>query len=111
MKRRRDQTDSLELFLDTICNTFGGIIFLAILVAILSQTRGMMNQDNPDADHALTPAEVRQLKQRLADAQSRVERLSLASEGFSQEPVTPEAMQFIQNQNQVLEMQRAIDSL
>ena len=111
MKRRRDQTDSLELFLDTICNTFGGIIFLAILVAILSQTRGMMNQDNPDADHALTPAEVRQLKQRLADAQSRVERLSLASEGFSQEPVTPEAMQFIQNRNQVLELQRAIDSL
>ena len=52
MRRRRDQTDGLELFLDTICNTFGGIIFLAILVAILSQTQGMMNQDNPDADHA-----------------------------------------------------------
>lgn len=34
MKRKNNSTSSLELFLDTICNMFGGILFIAILVAI-----------------------------------------------------------------------------
>jgi hypothetical protein len=38
-RRQRDTTsDSLELLLDTICNVFGGIILMAILVVILTQT-------------------------------------------------------------------------
>lgn len=38
MRRRRsaEQSDSLELLLDTICNTFGGIVFMAILVSLLT---------------------------------------------------------------------------
>lgn len=37
MKRRRrlQPSDSLDLLLDTMCNSFGGIIFIAILVALL----------------------------------------------------------------------------
>lgn len=36
MKRRRHTpADSLDLLLDTICNTFGGIIFIALLVVML----------------------------------------------------------------------------
>jgi len=34
LKRRKEQPDSLELLLDTICNIFGGIILMAILVVI-----------------------------------------------------------------------------
>jgi hypothetical protein len=38
MKRRRPApTDSLDLLLDTMCNTFGGIILIAILVALLAR--------------------------------------------------------------------------
>lgn len=40
MRRKNIQTDSLELFLDTICNTFGGILFIALLVIILLQITG-----------------------------------------------------------------------
>ena len=41
MRRRRfSQNDSLEMLLDTITNTFGGILFLSILVAILVQFSG-----------------------------------------------------------------------
>lgn len=38
MRRRRnaEQSDSLELLLDTICNTFGGIVFMAILISLLT---------------------------------------------------------------------------
>ena len=36
MKRRRfDATSGLDLFLDAICNTFGGIVFISMLVVIL----------------------------------------------------------------------------
>lgn len=37
MSRRKSQGDSLDLLLDTICNTFGGVLFIAILVVILLQ--------------------------------------------------------------------------
>lgn len=38
MRRRKQlRSDSLELLLDTICNTFGGILFIAILVIIMLQ--------------------------------------------------------------------------
>jgi hypothetical protein len=48
MKRRRfrGQADSLDLLLDTICNAFGGIIFIACFVTLLVR----------DADTGPTPA-------------------------------------------------------
>jgi hypothetical protein len=33
--RRQHRGDSLDLLLDTMCNTFGGIILLAVLVTLL----------------------------------------------------------------------------
>lgn len=36
-RRRRPPPSSLELLLDTICNTFGGILFVAILVIVMLQ--------------------------------------------------------------------------
>ena len=41
MNRRATSTDSdgsLDLLLDTICNTFGGVVFIAILVVVLVNT-------------------------------------------------------------------------
>src|SRR5688572_11055317 len=35
--RRTQAQDSLELLLDTMCNTFGGIILIALLIALLSR--------------------------------------------------------------------------
>lgn len=40
MKRsERQESDSFDLFLDTVCNTFGGIVFIAILVALMAKMR------------------------------------------------------------------------
>jgi len=36
--RVRTSDDNLDLLLDTICNVFGGVIFIALLVAILANT-------------------------------------------------------------------------
>ncbi len=47
-RRKRETPSSLELFLDTICNTFGGIVFLAILLSIIVQNR---------TRHSVTPTQ------------------------------------------------------
>ena len=36
MGKRNDEESSLELLLDTMCNTFGGIVFITILVALIT---------------------------------------------------------------------------
>ena len=38
--RRPQAADSLELLLDTLCNTFGGVLFIAMLVVVLLQMAG-----------------------------------------------------------------------
>ena len=39
-RRSAAKQDSLELLLDTICNTFGGVLFIAILVVQKVNTVG-----------------------------------------------------------------------
>lgn len=39
-RRRAVKQDSLELLLDTICNTFGGVLFIAIMVVMLLAQSG-----------------------------------------------------------------------
>ena len=48
MARRGDSmnvNEALELFLDTMSNTFGGVVFISLLVCMLIQTRGV--EQNP----------------------------------------------------------------
>jgi len=40
VSRKLSQGDSLDLLLDTICNTFGGVLFLSLLVVILLNLSG-----------------------------------------------------------------------
>ena len=40
MRRRESPESSLDLLLDTICNMFGMIIFIAVLAAVLASARG-----------------------------------------------------------------------
>ena len=68
MKRRRAlaPADSLDLLLDTMCNTFGGIILIALLVALMPQKK-------PDGD---TPSPSATLyEQRIAFAEAELAAL------------------------------------
>ncbi|HEX3871197.1 MAG TPA: hypothetical protein VHV77_12215 [Pirellulales bacterium] len=58
-RRRAAEMSSLELLLDTICNTFGGIIFLAILVGILLQFSG--SAIKPETHRPLSAADAERL--------------------------------------------------
>lgn len=50
MSRKLTQGDSLDLLLDTICNTFGGVLFLSLLVVIMLNLRGDELQRSAPSD-------------------------------------------------------------
>lgn len=63
MKRRAaPQSDSLEMLLDTMCNTFGGIILIALLIALLTN------------ESRVTEAESRRLTENSESLQRRTEQ-------------------------------------
>jgi hypothetical protein len=78
-RRRRPPDSSLELLLDTITNTFGGILFLAILVSLLLQTSGSGDPRAAATRGApLSAAEAADIEIRLEDLQDQARRLRKA---------------------------------
>lgn len=76
--RRRNVTGSLELLLDTICNTFGGVVFISLLVVMLVNMTGQAVQWAPPDGNA--QAELARLEGRLQDATARLASLRAARE-------------------------------
>jgi hypothetical protein len=79
MKRRTSNqgVGSLELLLDTICNTFGGILLISLLVALLlnATSREMREQTVPPQSHATllqTEIDRERLARQLSDLQEAV---------------------------------------
>lgn len=66
-----DATDALELFLDTICNAFGGIIFISLLVCVMLQLSGEVIGAKPG-----DPVYEARLKAQLEDIQGEIEKLT-----------------------------------
>lgn len=84
MSRKLTTGDSLDLLLDTICNTFGGVLFVALLVAILSGQSGARQRSTP-----VDP----QADEQLASAELELERVTAELETARQAVVQMEAMQ------------------
>ncbi len=69
--KRQNTTSSLELFLDTICNMFGGILFIAILVAIQIRetTESITQTQEPPSLQAISALQ-EELTQAMADIET-----------------------------------------
>lgn len=80
--RRRTGDSSLELLLDTITNTFGGVLFLAILVSLLLRTASPTASSQSAAAAAISVSEQAAYEVRLVDLQDQLARL--------QRPRTPD---------------------
>lgn len=81
MREEQDATASFDLFLDTICNTFGGIVFLAILLAVMVQNRSLIEtKDSQESTHA-SPAQLREAMAQLAElsTKQKLVQMSLAA--------------------------------
>ncbi len=78
-RQRNTGDDSLELLLDTICNMFGGIVLIAILLAVLSQQSGRQARPDPKTPQA-TEQEVKEQTARLAFLSNELVRVEQALE-------------------------------
>src|ERR1700741_570184 len=64
--RRRKPHDSLYMLLDTMCNAFGGIILLAVLVVLLTSKEKIQNATAADSTEML--------QRRIALAQTNLQQ-------------------------------------
>ncbi|QGQ25810.1 hypothetical protein F1728_25435 [Gimesia benthica] len=71
--RRTGEGNSLELLLDTICNTFGGVLFISILVVILINMSSDAAQVTPPDE-----AELMEMQIELQKSQERIQKLKNA---------------------------------
>ena len=69
MRRSRNDDSSLELLLDTMCNAFGGVMFIAILLAVLVSLRSAVQP--PAVDNAERLSRLRQELEMLRNELSR----------------------------------------
>lgn len=60
-RRKTEDSNSLDLLLDTMCNTFGGVMFIAISLIIIS---AMLPPPQPE-EKTMTPQAFEQLKEEL----------------------------------------------
>lgn len=73
MSRKSASSDSLDLLLDTICNTFGGVLFIALLVIVLLNLSGKKAAVVPPSPAAQSKLQTAQKE--LAATQAELNRL------------------------------------
>ena len=67
-------TESLELLLDIMCNTFGGVMFIALLLVLMSLTIKENNKIVEDIDPSL-PVTIKQLETKINALQKKKDNL------------------------------------
>ena len=74
-RRLKQQTDSMGMLLDTVCNFFGGIVLIALLVALTASNE---TSNNPDSDVNATRVEekINQLKRASIPHEEALEHVS-----------------------------------
>ncbi len=75
MRRDFSETGSLELLLDTMCNTFGGVMFIAIALIIISSYIPKIIDDLPDEE--VTAAQLGKMEDELRTLGAAVQKMSL----------------------------------
>jgi hypothetical protein len=51
-RRSNDENSSFDMLLDTICNTFGGVVFIALMLAIFTQSEEVDDQTRRTTEQA-----------------------------------------------------------
>ena len=100
MRGKSVADSSLELLLDTICNTFGGVLFLAILVCILLRNAGHTSAQQ-QVDAKFTENDVIELVRHRTEVESELAGLRAAAERQNQVAssfITPGAAEILKAQ-------------
>jgi hypothetical protein len=99
-RRKQEEESSLDLLLDTVCNAFGGIIFIVLLLSVLP-SRNSAAEDSKDASAAQL-AELARLRIEI----EQEERLEKLQQNTSSALATQDAEKELQ-QKKLLETKKA----
>jgi hypothetical protein len=109
-RRYRHDHDALELLLDTVCNAFGGIIFIVLLLVILPQHDTTDAQDEKTASTAQM-ARVEDLRSTVSRYEHLRDMLESIIEGFPLPEGFEQAVERVENlREQVRELQEMLAS-
>jgi len=115
--RNSGEVSSLEMLLDTMCNTFGCLIFLAILLAVISQQVGKVVVEQ-SAEGNIREIEWQQQSALIAEIQARIRlnKALLSSESAATEAEQPNVGRELRDAIQRLEqeindVQKQLDAL
>ncbi len=99
-RRSHSEVDSLDLMLDTVCDIFGGIIFVAMLVTILTTfTTSVIRAQTKDQREALDQIRQSTQLQSLTDQVQSLRQSAVAAQALEHGPTAaddPEAQKRIQ---------------
>jgi hypothetical protein len=85
-RRKRVSESSLELLLDTICNTFGGVLFVAILIVVMLRMTSKAQVESNTAQ--VSEVEQLELERQQADLHAILDTLRRATADLDQSPAT-----------------------
>lgn len=107
MRRHRHTTDSLDLMLDTICNIFGGMILMAILVVLQTRISADRLSDSvePDSDLLL---QSRIIRFDIERTQQQIDELEMQKTSFEEQYQTKASPVTAQILNAYHEFQQAV---
>ena len=114
MRRRRTSAGvngSLELFLDTICNMFGGIMFMAILLSVLLQMRGKEAEVEASSTKTISRSEAEAYSAEVELLERQRKQLLATVELLEQKNSSDEQSEAIQKQQELMEARRRLDSV
>jgi flagellar motor protein MotB len=109
-RRKRTPVSSLDLFLDTICNAFGGIMFISILISILIQMRGN-EPESTDTRAELTEIQALQKQTELADLHRQIEIVSQSISDRERLLLNEDTVQARELQSQRLTLRQQLETL
>ncbi|MDO5309625.1 MAG: hypothetical protein Q4G03_09075 [Planctomycetia bacterium] len=116
MRRGRPKTDSLELFLDTICNMFGGFIFIMLFVVVsmrnTSEARIEQTLQNELEQTRMTAAQYRSLEQELESLQDQwrlVEQSERHAQQFLEETTDQRVVETYRETDKLREQVQALE--
>ncbi len=109
MRRPRiSPPDSLEMLLDTMCNTFGGIILIALLIALFARdSRSLEQQTPPGSEHSSL------LGQRVEQAEREVARAAALEEELNRrvtDPTRTVLLELVEERDRIRELAETLAS-
>ena len=67
-RRKNELGDSFDLFLDTITNTFGGVLLIALLIVLMIQET---KQESPETKNATTTDDIQLVESEISALEAK----------------------------------------